>query len=268
MRFATKEQLQDVVEYMGNNIHVPQLVQHFNRDSIYSTDERVVGCWIDGRPLYKKTVDLGALPNATHKAVNHGISNLKMVAAYDGAYIAPNSSLYGPLPNVSNPNSSNNWSIDIQVNETQIIMNCKVDASFVNGYVTLFYTKTTDAENSFNLADENDYSTTEHIVGTWIDGKPVYQKTVNMGTLPSNSEKQIAHGISNLNLVINTKVACINTNNGVNYVIPYPSPKNSSTDWTCMINQINSTNISIKTVADWGSTNNVWVTLQYTKTTD
>ena len=33
----------------------------------------------------------------------------------------------------------------------------------------------------------NDYSTSEKVVGTWINGKPIYQKTIN-GTIPTLSE--------------------------------------------------------------------------------
>ena len=32
----------------------------------------------------------------------------------------------------------------------------------------------------------------------WIDGKPIYRKVINVGALPNNSEKTIAHNISNI----------------------------------------------------------------------
>jgi hypothetical protein len=41
--------------------------------------------------------------------------------------------------------------------------------------VLIQYTKTTD--QSIAIGSDTDYSTTEKIVGTWIDGKPLYQKT-------------------------------------------------------------------------------------------
>lgn len=48
------------------------------------------------------------------------------------------------------------------------------------------------------VAGGHTYSTTEQIVGTWIDGSPVYEKTINFGTLPNNTTKEVQHNISNV----------------------------------------------------------------------
>ena len=48
----------------------------------YSTDEQIVGEWIDGKPLYQKTVDLGVLTNG--KVVNHNISNIAQIVDVQG----------------------------------------------------------------------------------------------------------------------------------------------------------------------------------------
>lgn len=46
----------------------------------YSTSEVNTGMkWIDGKTIYRKVVDFGALPNASSKTVNHGISGLSEV---------------------------------------------------------------------------------------------------------------------------------------------------------------------------------------------
>ncbi len=50
-------------------------------------------------------------------------------------------------------------------------------------YVLIQYTKTTD--EAIAIGSDTDYSTTEKIVGTWIDGKPLYEKTI-VGTSPSS----------------------------------------------------------------------------------
>jgi hypothetical protein len=42
------------------------------------------------------------------------------------------------------------------------------------------------------------YSTTEQVVGTWIDGSTLYEKTINFGTLPNNTTKEVQHNISNV----------------------------------------------------------------------
>lgn len=43
----------------------------------YSTEETRTGkTWIDGKPIYRKVIDFGALPNATTKVVAHGIADV------------------------------------------------------------------------------------------------------------------------------------------------------------------------------------------------
>ena len=41
------------------------------------------------------------------------------------------------------------------------------------------------------FVNPNVYSATEKRVGTWIDGKPLYQKTINCGTIPSSAANDI-----------------------------------------------------------------------------
>lgn len=48
-----------------------------------------------------------------------------------------------------------------------------------------------------------DYSTTEQNTGRlWIDGKTIYRKHVNLGSLTNTTPKSVAHGISNLGTVV------------------------------------------------------------------
>lgn len=47
----------------------------------------------------------------------------------------------------------------------------------------------------------HDYSTTEHVVGTWIDGKPLYEKTVDMGSF-STGYGQYPHNIADIDYII------------------------------------------------------------------
>lgn len=45
--------------------------------------------------------------------------------------------------------------------------------------------------NGASGGGEINYSTTEHVIGTWIDGKTLYEKTVDCGALPNNDTKNI-----------------------------------------------------------------------------
>ena len=48
------------------------------------------------------------------------------------------------------------------------------------------------------------YSTTEQIIGTWIDGKPVYEKIIDCGYASTSDPMNltVAHNISNIDIVI------------------------------------------------------------------
>lgn len=53
----------------------------------------------------------------------------------------------------------------------------------------------------------HNYSTTEQVVGTWIDGSTVYEKTIYISSLPStlNQFVMYPHNIQNFNELIDIK---------------------------------------------------------------
>ena len=106
----------------------------------YSTEEvKTGGKWIDGKPIYKKTVDCGALPNTSYKNVNHNITNLDFVIDCHGAARGGNYRMV--LPNAS-ANTAN--AVEVYVDEMYIVIQSGNDRSGYSGYITLEYTKTTD----------------------------------------------------------------------------------------------------------------------------
>ena len=62
--------------------------------------------------------------------------------------------------------------------------------------VTGIRDRVSDAEKNFNK-----YSTTEEVVGTWIDGKPIYRKTMEFSNL-SAGENNIPHGIADVDIIM------------------------------------------------------------------
>lgn len=64
------------------------------------------------------------------------------------------------------------------------------------------------------------YSTTEHVIGKWIDDSDIYEKTFHVGSLPNNTTAQIVHDISNLGRVIDISGTGY-SNSGVSIGIPY-----------------------------------------------
>ena len=105
----------------------------------YSTTEQVVGTWIDGKPIYQKTINFGALPNATSKTVAHGISNIDRITSYDA--IMSDGTDFQTL-NCCWTNGSNN--IRSSVNKTNVTITSTYNVTGYNAYVTIQYTKTTD----------------------------------------------------------------------------------------------------------------------------
>lgn len=93
--------------------------------------------WIDGKKVYKKTVDFGALPNATAGTKAHGIANLNHVINIEA--IAFNGTRWLPLPAAS-PQTLG-ASIVISVDSTDIFIQTGTDRRNDNAYITLCYTK-------------------------------------------------------------------------------------------------------------------------------
>lgn len=101
-------------------------------------EEQVVGRWIDGSIMYRKTINFGALPNNTTSSVAHGISNLGLIIKIEGAAWNGASS-YMPLPN---PSPSTAYSVEVYVNGANLSVYSGTDrSSFTTSYITLYYTK-------------------------------------------------------------------------------------------------------------------------------
>lgn len=110
----------------------------------YSTSEQVVGEWLDGRPLYQKTIDFGTLPNNATKEVSTNIDNPDRVWVYDGYYYNPNN---GWCNQLNLPNKTSASQIYFATNAYGTKINCWAGSNrtaYTECYVTLRYTKTTD----------------------------------------------------------------------------------------------------------------------------
>lgn len=108
----------------------------------YSTSERVTPfTWIDGKPIYKKTIYISSLPNATTGRYAHGISDMDTVISIDGVMKVDVGSAW-PLSQSVNPNASGiQTAIRLTVDATNIIIDTGSDRRSKSAYVTLLYTK-------------------------------------------------------------------------------------------------------------------------------
>ena len=114
------------------------------------------------------------------------------------------------------------------------------------------------------------YSTTEQVVGKWINGKPVYRKVVDyypteiIGAGGTTTNIQVPHNISNFGQIINCRVVT-----ETNHVFPTLASSTGSTLTAGnAVIQVNSTNIIFRIINDSWSSRHFYFILEYTKTTD
>jgi len=117
---------------------------------------------------------------------------------------------------------------------------------------------------SVSGARQFEYSTGEQVVGTWIDGKPIYQITVDCGNLPKSNLKRVDYSSLISNVKNFLKVEGIFFSSGYAYPLPYVN--RGSIQYQIQL-YIEKPEIMIWT-ADNFVDGQVYVTLQYTKTTD
>ena len=135
--FAYQEEIDEIKSAVNEN------AEEIDKLKTYSTEEQVIGTWIDGRPLYRKMIFCNALPNATAKHINSGLdSSCKVVKMYGYSKANSSENLYIPLPFVS---PTANESVGINMWKNNITISTGIDRSnYTESCVTLEYIKTTD----------------------------------------------------------------------------------------------------------------------------
>lgn len=106
----------------------------------YSTTEQPTGQkWIDGKEIYFKTIDIGALPNASNKDVLTNITNIRDVVKIDG--IATNGTIYTGIPHGANIAQ---YGVEVSYDKTNnyVRVSTSEDQSSYTGVIILYYTKT------------------------------------------------------------------------------------------------------------------------------
>ncbi len=229
---------------------------------IYSLEEREIGVWTDGKPLYEKTI-IDTLPSsATSKDISLNISNIDKIVSLKGIAIRSD----GGTTQIEHARADDTiWSM-INGAKTVLAINIK-DNSYINQPVhfTLQYTKTTDTAGSGVWTPSGipavHYSEQEHIVGTWIDGKTLYEKTIDFGALPNNTTKTVAYNINNLGNIIEVKGIAYNQNGAR----PLPFVDDAYKSGDVLLDTIKS-NGMVRIIANTDlSSLQGYVTLRYTK---
>lgn len=118
----------------------------------YSEEEQCIGCWIDGKPIYRKTYKIANFSVTTTGKEILIVSQEEL--KIDEFLKGYGKMLWGGTLKFQLPyfNHSSGVTIAIQSNATNITMfahRSSGSTNVTNAVVTLEYTKTTDAENSF-----------------------------------------------------------------------------------------------------------------------
>ncbi len=61
----------------GNSLSLIKDINKMREAQIFSFEERCIGTWVDGKPLYRKMIDFGTLPANDFKSVVVEIDNVR-----------------------------------------------------------------------------------------------------------------------------------------------------------------------------------------------
>lgn len=103
----------------------------------------------------------------------------------------------------------------------------------------------------------------ESFTGQYLNSAPIYQKMINIGTLPNNTTKSINTGITDANYIWIDAENSFAFSGGASYPIPYVDPKAVANSIGVRITGYGA-NIIVSTGTNWSSYAGI-VTLKYTK---
>lgn len=154
---------------------------------IYSDTERVVGVWRDNKPLYQKTTHIGAISANASSAFSVGVGAnvVETMVSYNViAYVSSGAWVNLPQPLPSNISSYASYVDNYNKANDTITIITGADRDFSDAFVTVQYTKLSDSAGSGNWNTDGvptvHYSTSEQVIGTWTNNKPLYQRTYSL----------------------------------------------------------------------------------------
>lgn len=131
----------DEIEQKGTEVSAELLNGILN--DIYLEEERKTNkVWIDGKTIYRKVINFGALPNATKKDVAHNISNLEQFTKIEGIATRQDATKFTQSLPLVYKDIERNYNTPLGVDARTVSIQTNEDRSMFNGYVILEYTKT------------------------------------------------------------------------------------------------------------------------------
>lgn len=233
---------------------------------IYSDEERCIGVWRDNKPLYQRILTLTQdttlvadtwVKTEFNKDTMETLVRVDVTIGTTGAVIEALSG--GFIDGKLALNSARNVGFNVSENARIIVQ----------------YTKTTDVAGSGNWNTDgvptHHYSTSEQVIGTWVDGKPLYEKCFTYSSASfSNQQMTLANDLSNVDYVVNYGGCAKEPRDNRNVPIPYMRKS-----WNeCLILQVmqlpgGTVSTAICTNDSWyTSLENIKIWVQYTKASD
>lgn len=133
-------QLQANVEMAINDVG-ETIVEKTN----YSYQEKIVGTWVNDKPIYRTVFYFGQLPTnniSGSVSIDHEIKDIDFITQLYGIAFNPSSNHFKNIPCVDP------WtigkSISLEANKTKVAIKTDSVQNDYEGYVVLEYTKTTD----------------------------------------------------------------------------------------------------------------------------
>jgi hypothetical protein len=199
---------------------VPQGYGYVSSGDIYSFEERRIGVWVDGKPLYQKTMRFTSGWSLGNWATLANLSslNIERLVKTDGIFTRSSggTTIQSSFNGSIFPESTNSvqYKVSVRYNNNGNL-ECLVltydDITYID--VTLQYTKTTDVAGSGEYVPSGDkavhYSANEEVIGTWIDGSTLYRKVFSGLSLSvSANGTWVDTGINISNIDIITSCLC------------------------------------------------------------
>lgn len=130
----TNLQANDILKYNGN-IWV-------NDDNLheYSTEEKIIGKWIDGKPIYEKVINSGYLLNSGTKSIDVSSLNIDSFIQLRGMTFTDDKTQFRPIT----LGTSDNNAIRLDFTNNNIRIITWSNWSAYNSFIVIQYTKTTD----------------------------------------------------------------------------------------------------------------------------
>jgi hypothetical protein len=234
---------------------------------IYSFEEREVGVWTDLKPLYQKVYKFSEVMiyNNTWTEIPF-MDELRGVAENVIYAMGVNGAINRPIEVTCSTNNTHAMCLGLRSGVDYI------------DTIIIQYTKTTDTPGSGHYTtsggEAHHYSTSEQIVGTWF-GEPLYEKTLQftLDSTKTGNWVSFNHGISNIDKIVNASSFAAN-DNGIYYnAIRFAS----YSSYSSYVQAGGSFSLVAASRVDVGfqigsdipnSYNKIYVTIQYTKTTD